>query len=156
MKINRGFTLIELMIVVAVIGILASIGYPSYVEYVAKSRRATMTGVLSQGQQWMERFYTENFSYLKVRGSSATSLQIFPAQLRASPPPSEGSANYNLELAVSENTPDSYTLTATRSGSMAADRCGDFTIDQYGRKTIANYDTAKFSSLKSALEYCWK
>ena len=153
---NQGFTLIELMIVVAVIGILASIGYPSYVEYVAKSRRAVMTGVLSQGQQWMERFYTENFSYLRVRGSTATSLQNFPSNLKSSPAPSEGSANYSVALDVSEDTPDSYSLSATRTGSMASDRCGDFSIDQYGRKKIENYDTTKFASLKSALDYCWK
>ena len=60
---QRGFTLIEVMIVVAIVGILSAIAYPSYQEYVAKSRRATLVGLLQQGQQWMERFYTENYRY---------------------------------------------------------------------------------------------
>ena len=50
---ERGFTLLELMITVAVIAILASVAYPSYTEYVAKSRRATTIGLLQQSQQWM-------------------------------------------------------------------------------------------------------
>ena len=57
----RGFTLIELMIVVAIIAVLASVAYPSYKEYVARSRRAEARAVLVAAQQWMERFYTENF-----------------------------------------------------------------------------------------------
>lgn len=154
--VQQGFTLIELMIVVAVIGILASIGYPSYTEYVAKSRRATMTAALLQGQQFMERFYTENFSYLKVRGSSATSAEIFPAELKQSPAPSEGSANYNIVPTVNDATPEAYVILATRAGSMSNDRCGNYQIDQYGRKSLINYDSQKFSSMKSALSYCWK
>ena len=53
---QQGFTLIELMIVVAVIGVLAALAYPSYKEYIAKSRRAEAKAVLLSGQQWMERF----------------------------------------------------------------------------------------------------
>lgn len=156
MNEQRGFTLIELMIVVAVIGILASIGYPSYAEYVAKSRRATMTTALLQGQQFMERFYTENFSYLKVRGSSATIDDIFPVEIKQSPAPSEGSAIYSITLTVNEATPEAYVLLATRAAGMSADRCGNYQIDQYGRKTLVNFDDKKFASMKDALNYCWK
>ena len=155
-RTQRGFTLIELMIVVAVIGILGSIAYPSYAEYVARSRRATMTTALMQGQQWMERFYTENFSYYKVRGSTATIDDVFPADLKQSPKPGEGSVLYRITATVAASSPEAYTLKATRAGGMASDRCGDYAVDQYGRKTLENYDTSRFASAKVALEYCWK
>lgn len=153
---ERGFTLIELMVVVAVVGILASIAYPSYAEYVAKSRRATMTAVLMQGQQWMERFYTENFSYYQVRGSSAVVSELFPAQLQQSPAPGEGGAQYSLAVTVDIDQPEVYVLKATRSGGMAADRCGDYQVDQYGRKKLENYDSKRFATAQQAMAYCWK
>lgn len=153
---HRGFTLIELMIVVAVVGILASLAYPSYAEYVAKSRRAAMTAVLSQGQQFMERFYTENFSYYQVRGSTSVVTDVFPVAITQSPQKGDGSAQYTVAVTVDAKLPEVYALKATRTGGMASDRCGDYTLDQYGRKTLQNYDTARFASAKLAMEYCWK
>lgn len=153
---QRGFTLIELMIVVAVIAVLASIGYPSYTEYVAKSRRTAMTASLQQGQQWMERFYTENFSYYQVRGSNATVADLFPGQMKQSPAPGEGSAQYTVAVTVEAKQPEAYLLKASRTGGMAADRCGDYQLDQYGRKKLENYDTTRFSTAQQAMAYCWK
>lgn len=153
---QRGFTLIELMIVVSVIAVLASIGYPSYTEYVAKSRRTAMTASLQQGQQWMERFYTENFSYYQVRGSNALSGELFPAALKQSPVPGEGSAQYNIAVTVDTKQPEAFTLRASRTGGMTSDRCGDYSLDQYGRKKIENYDVNKFSTMQQAIAYCWK
>lgn len=152
---QRGFTLIELMIVVVVIGVLASIGYPSYAEYVAKSRRAAMASSLLQGQQWMERFYTENFSYHQVRGSEATSSDLFPAALKQSPAPGEGGAQYSIAITVDAKNPEIFELRASRTGNMANDRCGDYSVDQYGRKFL-EYDKNKFSTLQQAMAYCWK
>lgn len=60
---QRAFSLIELMIVVAVIGILAAIAYPNYQEYLLKSRRAVATGCLLELAQFMERHYTTHMSY---------------------------------------------------------------------------------------------
>lgn len=151
-----GFTLIELMIVVAVIGILGAVAYPSYTEYVAKSRRASMTTVLMQGQQWMERFYTENYSYYQVRGSTAVVGDVYPAALQQSPASGDGAAQYTLVLTVDAKQPEVYSLKASRAGGMASDRCGDYRIDQYGRKTLENYDSTRFGSAKLALAYCWK
>lgn len=59
----KGFTLIELMIVVAIIAILAAIAYPSYINYVVDSRRTTATACLVEHGQFMERLYTTNLSY---------------------------------------------------------------------------------------------
>ena len=153
--IQDGFTLIELMITVAVIGILAAIAYPSFSEYVAKSRRATAVGILLESQQWMERFYTENFRYDQNSAHTAvTDASQFPAWFSVSPKPGDGSTMYKIEVLSSSR--DMYTVTASRTGSMANDRCGDFQVDQYGRKKLIGFDSAKFSTHAKALEYCWK
>ena len=60
---SRGFTLIELMIVVAIIAVLASIAYPSYIKYITKTRRNAATACLSEYANYMERYYTTNLSY---------------------------------------------------------------------------------------------
>ena len=61
---NRGFTLIEMMIVVVVIGILSAIAYPSYVRYVIKSKRTECRAIIMQVMQQQERFYTQQNTYL--------------------------------------------------------------------------------------------
>lgn len=152
---HRGFTLIELMITVAVIAILSAVAYPSYQEYVAKSRRSTTVALLQQSQQWMERFYTENFRYDKnSAGTLVTDSSQFPAWFTVSPKPGEGSAVY--DLAVTSGSRDAYSVKATRKGVMASDRCGDYELDQYGRKKLTSYDSTRFATHAAALAYCWK
>ena len=152
---HQGFTLIELMIVVAVIGILASIAYPSYREYVAKSRRAEAKTVLLSAQQWMERFYTENFRYdQNSAGTAVTDASQFPARFSQSP--TEGSAVYTIAVVIPANTRDAYWVTATpKSGTaMAQDRCGTYKLDHLGRKDLTNY--SGFASKSAAIDACWR
>lgn len=153
----RGFTLIELMIVVAIIAVLASVAYPSYKEYVARSRRAEARAVLVAAQQWMERFYTENFRYDKnSAGVAVTDATQFPSRFSVSPVPGQGSPMYDIAVVVTNNVRDVYSVTATRKAgaAMASDRCGNFSIDHLGRKDLTNY--SGFATKAAALEACWK
>jgi type IV pilus assembly protein PilE len=118
----KGFTLIELMIVVAIIGILASIAYPSYLEYVKKSNRAEATVVLMESAQALERFYSVNGSYL----DSGSVASVFPTNV-----PASGVGNYTVAATGARN---SFTLTATPTGSMSGDDCGNLSITHSGVK----------------------
>ena len=115
---NRGFTLIEIMIVIAIIGIVITIGYPSLTEYVKKGRRAEVAGLLSEQAQVLERFYSKGNVYTGATGLSA------------------GNDYYTITPTLTDQT---FLLTATRkAGSMATDKCGDFTITNTGVRSMVN------------------
>lgn len=121
---SGGFTLIELMIVVAVVGILAAIAYPSYQEQIRKGRRADAMAQLVTLAQAYERYYTSNNTY-------AGFWNTVPTAERNSP--TAGTAYYALD---SVETRTSFTITATResAGNQNLDRCGNLTINQAGTK----------------------
>jgi type IV pilus assembly protein PilE len=154
---QNGFTLIELVIVMAIVAILATIAYPSYRESVAKGNRAQATGELMGAHQWMERFYSENFRYSANRSNTAvTAASQFPAQFSQSPRPGEGAAKYTITLtAVADQ---SYTVTATRTGTMVGDACGNLTINHLGRKGVVagTFDGTRFANADAAVAACWR
>ena len=119
---NRGFTLIEIMIVIAIIGIVLTISIPSYNEYVKKGRRAEVVSLLSEQAQSLERFYTKNNVYTGITGLSA------------------GNDFYTLTPTITDQT---FLLTATRKAgtTMATDKCGDFTLTNTGVRSMNNATT---------------
>lgn len=151
---QAGFTLIELMITVAIVAILASIAYPSYREQVAKGHRGEARAILLAGQQWMERFYSENFRYdQNSAGNSVT--DPFKQRFSTSPAPGDGKAMYDVAL-TADLTRNTYKIKATRKAAtaMANDRCGNLTIDHLGRKSVEDYKG--FTTAKDAVQDCWR
>lgn len=132
---QQGFTLIELMIVVAIVGILAAIAYPSYQSYVLKTRRAVAAGCMLELAQWMERNYTTCLAY-NVTGTACTTA-VTTAQLPALACRAELGPSYTFSL-VATPTANAYQLQAAPGGPQAGDTaCGTLTLDQRGTKDAA-------------------
>lgn len=142
----RGFTLIELMIVVAIVAIISAVALPSYKNSIAKSRRAEARGQLLETAQFMQRFYSQNDSFSQDRAGNAvavpTALATVPKTAAA------GAGTYNISFS---GTPTVATFTvqaAPRAGGpMATDKCGSLLLDNTGRRTISGTVT---------VEECWR
>jgi len=115
----RGFTLIELMITVAIVGILSAIAYPSYTEYVRRGHRADARAGLLQAQQWLERAATATGTYPTAALPTALSWS------------GDSTKRYTIALAAG-NTNAAYTLTATPKGAQTGDKCGTYTLSNTG------------------------
>lgn len=122
-----GITLIELMVVVAIIAILAAVALPSYQEHVRRAARVQAQGILLENAQFLERNYTLTNRYDLNAEGNATALPV-----TTSPRTGEGPAKYNITAAYPDS--QSFTLTATPTGSMAGDTCGNLTLSQAGTK----------------------
>jgi len=133
-KKQNAFTLIELMVVVAIIGILASIAYPSYQDSVLKSRRRDAEGALLGLANAMERHYTETNAYTGAAGTSGTPANTGAPRIFSDKSPIDGNDKY-YDLKIQAATANTYTLRATPAGGQASDSCGNLEVTQTGAKT---------------------
>jgi type IV pilus assembly protein PilE len=127
MKKTRGFTLIEVMVVVTIIGILVAIAFPSYQNYLRKGRRAQAQSYLMEVTNAQQQYLLDARSY----APDVTTLK--------KPTPTDVSNFYAIAIAVA-GPPPSFTVTATPSGAQAVD--GTLTIDSTGAKTRVVTSTA--------------
>lgn len=125
-KNGAGFTLIEMMIVVAIIGILAAIAYPSYQSHVERTRRALGQADLLELAQWMERRYSTGFDY---RVSDADPELPFNTS-----PRDAGATAYNISFDGAVKRAE-FKLQAVPTSMQNSDSCGTLTINQQGART---------------------
>jgi type IV pilus assembly protein PilE len=121
----RGFTLIELVVVMVIAAILAAIAIPNYSEYVVRSNRSAAQSFISDIASRQAQFFLDRRTY-------ATTVAALNVTV-----PNEVAARYAVAIDVQVGPPLTYTVTATPTGSQAGDRCGAMTINQAGNKTAA-------------------
>lgn len=137
---SRGFTLIELMIAVAVVAIIAAVALPSYQSYVVRTQRSAAAACLTQMAQFMERVYATNLRYDQNNGA-ATALPAMQCR-------DDIAARYTIALAsgVAQRT---FSVTATPQGAQASadTACATLALNQTGAKSVSGTDT---------VAHCWR
>jgi type IV pilus assembly protein PilE len=125
-KQASGFTLIELMITVAVVAILASIAFPSYRSYVVRNNRAAAQTTLMDIAQRQTQYLLDNRSYTSAVSSLGVSV------------PAKVSAVYTVAVAITAGPPPTFTASATPISGSAQANDGTLSIDQTGAKSPAS------------------
>jgi type IV pilus assembly protein PilE len=141
-----GFTLLELMIVVAVIGILAILAMPSFIEQIRKGKRAEAVRAIGDIQLRQERYRADNPRYATMDEltGSATNTASYNGAL----------SYYNIS--ITGNNATDYVITATRKGDLANDpRCGNFILTQDIVAPATVVSTVRSMS-SGDVAYCWR
>ena len=139
MNRQRGFTLIEIMIVVAIVAIIASIAYPSYQTQVLKTRRADAHASLTDISARQERFMAQRNSYASNFGSTATGLGLEDTADAASTSSNDGFYTMTISNNPCGNFANCYTIIATANGAQANDdECASISLSSTGDKSSKN------------------
>lgn len=148
----KGFTLIELMIVVAIVGILAAVAYPSYTRHVEATRRTDAQASLMAFAQAMERLYSEDGTYAGADGDSTADITASTAPapaIFASEAPLEGGVKF-YDLVVMSASDVGYEIRAVGKNAQALN--GDLRLTSTG---VKGWDANNDDSF-AASEACWK
>ena len=127
---SKGFTLIELMIAVAIIGIISAIAYPSYTEHVRKSRRAEVATLMYENSQILERWYSQNGSYGQILNGEYVGATLILQS------PATGDPIYDIAIDTENTSAATFkllaTLNAETGGVMTGDTCDELSINELG------------------------
>lgn len=123
---QRGFTLIELMVVVAIVGILAAIAYPSYSQYTIRANRAAAQSEMMAIANRQQQFLLTNRNYVDKATLEASGYAL----------PTDVASKYNYTIALGGGAVPFYTLTFAPTGTQASD--GNMAINSDGVKTPAD------------------
>ena len=147
-----GFTLVELVITVAIVAILMSIALPAYTGYVARARRADARTQLVQAAQFMQRFYAANDSFARDRANNDVIGQM-PANLLQSP--GDSAKLYDLGIPPDTLSASSFELRMipVAGGAMGNDACGTFTLTATGVRGVRVGDAVGDTGLRDS---CWR
>lgn len=134
-----GFSLIELLVAITIVGMLAAIAYPSYTDYVLRGGRAAVTACLLEQAQFMEQVYSVNLTYASNNGEDTALPDLQCSRDLA--------GKFSFELTDLDTR--TFTLTASAQGQQANDSCTSFSYNQAGVKT------ANGSGSADAVNACW-
>ena len=135
----QGFTLLELMFAVAIVGILLAVAYPSFMQQIAKSRRADAKSVVLGCAQMLERFNSQSGNYAAGTDAGVTAVCLGTTR----------NGYYNLPATNIPTTAAAgiFLIQATPIGAQSHDACGTFTYSQDGTKGVSGATLASAS--------CW-
>ncbi|GBU15120.1 pilus biosynthesis protein [Polaromonas sp.] len=134
---QQGFTLIEIMIVVAIIGIISAIALPSYSEYIRRGHRADARASLLQMAQWMERAATANGVYPTATANTAAVAAAL------------ASVQKNRYAVTMDSSTSTFTVTATPGDGQSNDKCGNYTLTNTGQQG------ANGQTVTAIVTECW-
>ena len=122
---QAGFTLLELVVVVTIVAILASLAIAGYEFAIRKARRGAAQGCVAEGAQFMERFYTTNLNYAQDLAGNPVALPACTGEVDGA---------YVVGFAAGQPTATTFVIQAVPQGRKMRDGCGTMSMNQTGRR----------------------